>query len=110
MSMILLKRACLLAAVMAPCLVLAEEPAPPAQSLATVEAILEHCAKINPAAADQFKQQAKLLAQGASEETLAKVRKSEEYQQSREATLESLAKVDDVNAKKVCAQGLGPTR
>jgi hypothetical protein len=75
-----------------------------------METILEHCAKLNPAAADQYREQAKMLAQGASDETLDKVRKSDEYQQSRDSTLESLAKVDDQNAKKACAQGLAQNK
>jgi hypothetical protein len=106
MLMTTLKNMCLLAAIVAPGLALAAEPAPQAQALATTETILEHCAKVNPAAADQYREQAKLLAQGASEETLAEVRKSDEYQQSRDSTLESLAKVDDQDAKKACAQSL----
>ena len=106
MSMTMLKHVCLLAAIVAPGLALAEEPAPQAQALATMETILEHCAKLNPVAADQYREQVKLLAQGASEETLAKVRKSDEYQQSRDSTLESLAKVDDQDAQKACAQSL----
>ena len=115
MPMTMLKHACLLAAIVAPGLALAAEPAPQAaepapqaQTLATMETILEHCAKLNPAVADQYRQQAKLLVHGASEEALAKVRQSDEYQQSRDSTLESLAKVDDQNAKKACAQSLAP--
>lgn len=106
MPMTILKHACLLAAIVAPGLALADEPAPQAQTLATMETILEHCAKLNPAIADQYREQAKLLVQGASDETLAKVRKSDEYQQSRDSTLESLAQVDDQDAKKACAQSL----
>ena len=110
MTMTILKKACLLAALVAPGLALADEPAPQAQTLASMEAILEYCAKLSPAAADQYREQAKRLGQGASEETLAKVRKSDEYQQSRDSTLESLAKVDDQNAKKACAQSLSQSK
>ena len=108
MPLTILKHACLLAAMVAPCLVLADEPAPQAQALASTDAILEHCAKLNPANADQYLAQAKLLAQSASEETLDKVRHSDEYQQSRDLMLESLAKVDEKDAKKACAQSLAP--
>lgn len=106
----LLKHAYLLAAIAAPGIALSDEPAPPAQSLATLETILEHCAKINPADADQFREQRKALAQGASEETLAKIRKSDEYQQTRDSTLESLAKVDEQSAKKVCTQSVAKSK
>lgn len=106
MPMTMLKQACLLAALVAPCLALAEEPAPQAQTLATLETMLEHCARLNPEAADRFREQAKLVAQGASEEALAKMRKSDEYQKSRDSTLESLAELGDEYAKKACAQSL----
>ena len=102
--MTMLKNVWLLAAIVAPGLVLAGEQAPQAQSLATTEAILEHCAKLIPAASDQFREQAKLLAQGASEETLAKVRKSEEYRAAHDSTLESLAKVGERDGKRACEQ------
>jgi hypothetical protein len=104
MLMTMPKKLWLLAAIVAPGLALADEPAPQAQALAITEAIVEHCAKLIPADADRYREQARLITQGASEETLAKVRKSDEYQQSREATLESLAKVDEKDAKKACAQ------
>lgn len=106
MTMTMLKKVCLLAAFVVPGLALADEPAPQPQTLGSMEAILEHCAKLNPAGADQYQEQAKRLGQGASEETLAKIRQSEEYQQSRDSTLESLANIDGENAKKACAQGL----
>lgn len=96
----------LLVAIVAPSLVVAEEPAPQAQTLASVETILEHCATLIPANADRYRAQAKLLTQGASEEALAKVRNSAEYQQARSSTLESLAKVDEQDAKKACAQSV----
>jgi hypothetical protein len=110
MSMKILKHASLLAAIVAPGLALSDEPAPQPQALATVDTILEHCAKLDPAAADRYREQAKLLVQGASEETLDKVRKSDEYQQSRDSTLESLAKVDDQEAKKACTQSLAQNK
>ena len=104
MFMTMSKKLWLFAALVAPGLALADEPTPQAQALATTEAIVEHCAKLIPAEADRFREQGTLLTQGASEETLAKVRKSDEYQQVREATLESLAQVDEKDAKKACVQ------
>ena len=102
------KKLLVLAAILAPALVLADEPVPQAQSLATVETVLDHCAKLIPAGADRFREQAKQLTQGASEEVLNKVRKSEEYLASRDSTLESLAKVGEKEAKKACEQHLAP--
>jgi hypothetical protein len=105
-TMKMLRRVCLLAAIVVPGLTLADEPAPQAQSLATVEALLGHCAKLIPAAADRYRELAKLLAQGATEETLANLRQSEEYRASHDLTLESLAKVSEQDAKKACEQHL----
>jgi hypothetical protein len=110
MPRILLKHACLLIAIATPGLALSDEPAPEAQSLATMETILDHCAKLNPADADKYREQRKVLAQGANEETLDKIRKSDEYQQARDSALESLAKVDDQNAKKACGQGVAQSK
>src|SRR5580704_3369911 len=87
MLMTMPKKLWLLAAIVAPGLALGDEPAPQAQALATAEAILEHCAALIPAEADRFRKQGTLLTQGASEETLVKVRKSDEYQQSRDLAL-----------------------
>jgi len=113
----LLQRACLIAALMAPALTMAEEPAtdapapvaervPDAKSLANVEAILEYCAKLDPASATRYLEQAKMVTQGASEETLSKVRGTNDYLQAHGELDESLAKVDARGAKKVCAQQL----
>jgi len=99
-----------LAAVAVSGLALAGEPVPDAKPLATVEAILDYCAKVDPAAAERYQEHVKLVAQGASEETLAKVRKSNEYQQAHGEVDEFLAKVDPHNAKKVCSQQLGQTQ
>jgi len=104
--MTMAKRLCLFAAVLVHGLVLADEPAPEAKSLATVEAILQYCARADPAAADQYRDQARLLTQGLSEEMLAKVRKSGEYRQSHESALESLAKAGEQDAKQACAQSV----
>jgi hypothetical protein len=104
------KELCLLVALVAPGLALGDEAAAPAaQELATADAILEHCATLIPAKADRFREQGTLLTQGASEEALAKVRKSDEYQQAREATLEALGKVDEKVALEACAQGIKPS-
>jgi hypothetical protein len=104
MMMTMAKRLCLLAAVLVPGLALADEATAQAQSLASSEAILEHCARLNPAAADQYREQAKLLTQGASEETLAKLRKTEDYRVTHDQTVESLAKVDEREAIQACEQ------
>lgn len=96
----------LLATLLAPVLALAEESPPDAGALGTVEAILEYCAKAVPSGAGRLQEQSRLIAQGASETTLAKLRKSEEYQASHDSTLESVARSDAEDAKKACEQYL----
>ena len=86
--------------------VFADEPAPEPRVLGTVEAILEYCVKADPPAADRYKEQVKLLAQGISEETLSKLRESAEYQQAHASVDEILAKADERNAKKACQSHL----
>jgi hypothetical protein len=88
----------------------ANEPVPDAKSLAMTEAILDHCAKVDPAYASNYQKRVQLVTQGANEETLAKVRKTDEYQQAHDSTVESLAKVKEQDAKKVCSQSLAENR
>jgi hypothetical protein len=88
----------------------ADEPAPDAKALAMTEAILDHCAKLDPAHASNYHQRMQLVAQGASEETLAKVRNTDDYQQTHDSAVESLAKVTEQDAKKACAQTLAELR
>lgn len=83
---------------------LAAQGLPDARMLGTTEAILDYCAKVDPAGADAFHSRARMVAQGASEESLQKVRNSDDYRQARDTTEESLAKVDQDDAVKVCAQ------
>ena len=87
-------------------LALAGEPAPDAKALATIEALVDHCAKANPASASNYQKRVQLVAQGASEETLAKVRKTDEYRQAHDSAVESLAKTNEQDTKKMCSQAL----
>ena len=118
-TMKLLGLICLAATLLAPGWVLADEPTPQvmpapeeakptpdARPLATVEAILDYCARLDASAADKYRQQAGLVSQGVDEETLARIRESDEYRQAHGEIDEFLAKVDARNAKKVCAQHL----
>jgi hypothetical protein len=100
---------CLIIVIAAPGLTLAEEaapdakPGPNARALGMTEAILGYCAKVDPSAAVKYQERVKLLAQGAGEETLVEVRKSDEYQQGRDSVAELVGKVDEHNAKRVCS-------
>jgi hypothetical protein len=88
----------------------ADEPVPDAKLLAMTEAIIDHCAKVDPTYASNYQKRLQLVTQGASEETLAKVRKTDEYQQAHDSAVESLAKVKEQDAKKICSQALAENR
>jgi len=98
---------CLVASIVAPDGVLAGGAAPDPKPLAIAEAILEYCAKFDPAAVATYREQVKLLLKGTSEDVLTKLRKSNEYKLAHGQVVEFLAKVDDHNAKKVCARRVG---
>lgn len=93
---------CLAAALAAPAA--AAEPVPSGLALGTVEALLQYCARVDPASAARYQQLGQLLAQGADEESLAAVRQSEDYRQSYDATTEQVREVGDEATRQTCAQ------
>lgn len=101
---------CLLIAIVAPGLTLAEEAAPDAKALGMTEAILSYCANADPSAAVKYQERVKLLVQGASEETLAEVRKSDEYRQAHDSVADLVGKVDEHNAKRACSESLAENK
>lgn len=84
----------------------AQEPAaaPNAQALAIAEGMVNYCAPIDPAAADKVRQLIKQLMQGASEQQLVEVRKSDEYRKAYDSVGDFTAKIDPRNAKKFCSE------
>jgi len=94
----------------APALSFAEDPAPDPRALGTAEAIVSYCAKIDPSAAAKYQQHVKLIVKNASEEVLAKVRQSSEYQQARDTVDESVGKLDEREAKRACSASLSPRK
>jgi hypothetical protein len=87
-----------------------EAPTVDARTLGIAEAILNYCAGIDPAAADKYRQQVKMLVQGASEQTLTQVRGSEEYRKARASMEDFVGKVDEHNAKRVCSEAVAPSK
>ena len=95
----------------APALSFAEDAAAPdPRALGTAEAIVSYCAKIDPAAAAKYQQHIKLLVRDVSQEVLAKVRQSSEYQQAHDTVGESLGKLDERDAKRACSASLSPRK
>jgi len=99
----------LMAVVVAAPVAVASEAGPDPTALATTEAILSYCAKVDPAGAAKIQGQIQLVTHGASDAALAEVRKSEAYKQARATADESLAKVDSHDALTICGQHPAPT-
>jgi hypothetical protein len=87
-----------------PLLAHADESAFDGRVLAATEAVLDYCAKIDPSAADQYRQQLKVMLHGATDEVLAKARDTDDYKQARAAAEDSLSKLDENDAKETCSQ------
>jgi hypothetical protein len=84
----------------------AQQAAPDPKVLGTTEAILAYCSKIDPSGGSKYLERVKRVTQGASDEVLAKVRKSDEYQQAHQSVDDFVGKVDEHNAMKVCSESL----
>jgi hypothetical protein len=84
----------------------ASEPVVSAQALGQMEALLSYCSNIDPATATRYQERVKRLLEGASVETLAKMRKSDEYQQSHDAMTDVFGKFDPESGRQACAQYL----
>jgi hypothetical protein len=83
----------------------AGEPDPAA--LGRAEAVLSYCAKAAPEQAADPQAEVKELTQGASEQLLARLRRSEEYLKAQQAVQDFVAKVDPHNARRVCSRSVG---
>ena len=90
----------------APTLAQPDAKAPDARALGVTEAMLDYCTKAYPASADKYQFQVKRLTQGASQETLAKVRSSEQYRRAHDAEGDFVSRIDPRNAKRACSKPL----
>jgi len=84
--------------------------APDPRALGMTEAVFDYCAKADPKGAAKVGARLKRLVQGASRETLAKVRKSDEYRKARSSVEDFVAKVDERNASRVCSGPLAASK
>jgi hypothetical protein len=84
----------------------ADETTPDPKVLGTTEAILAYCAKIDRAGESKYRERIKLVTQSSSDEALAKVRESDEYQEARQSVDDSVAKTDEHHAMKACSDFL----
>ena len=91
----------LLAAVVLPQFAVAET-AVTHQALATVQATLDFCAQVNPAAATNYRQQTGILVQGLAEEERDKLRAASEYREAYASTRDALQQVAVQDAVAAC--------
>jgi hypothetical protein len=88
----------------------ADEPkAPNPQSLGLIEAITDKCAEIDPDNVARYRAQVKMLTQDASDEAVAKVRKSDDYRQAYDSVADSLAATTGKDAVQACKGSLAPS-
>jgi hypothetical protein len=83
---------------------MADQAVPDARALGITEAVVSYCSKVDPKATAHYQERIRLLANGASEEQLARLRQSDEYQKAHASVDDFVAKVDEHNARKVCAE------
>ena len=90
----------------------AGEPVLKAQELGIMEAVLNICGKVDPAAARNLRERIEELTQGLSHDAVARMRASNEYRNAYDS-LQQLAgagdeRNDDRNARKLCSQSTAP--
>jgi hypothetical protein len=87
-------------------LAFADVPQPNPLALGVAEGVVNYCAPVDAASADKVRQVIKQLVQGASEQQLAEVRKSDDYRKAYDSVGDFTSKIDPHNAKRFCAETL----
>lgn len=106
-----LMRACVAGAwLFLPALAGADAPQPNAHALGVAEGMINYCGSVDPASAEQVRQVIKQLMQGASEEQLAEVRKSDDYRKAYDSVGDFTAKIEPRNAKHFCSESLAASK
>ena len=100
------KMFCLLAALAAPGLGLADDAAVDARAWANIDAILAYCANLDPSNAAKYVERGKLMAQGVDEKALSKIRKSDEYHHVYAAMTDQAKKSDPETVRGGCGKFL----
>ena len=75
-----------------------------ARTLGMAEALLDYCAKNDPAGAAKVRARLKQVTQGASRQALAAARMSREYRTAHDSEAAFVAKVDARNAERLCSK------
>ena len=99
-----------LVALLLPVLVWADGTAPNAHVLGIADSVVNYCGPIDATAAERLRRTVKQLEQGASEQQLAEVRKSDEYRKTYDSVSAFTGKIDPHDARKFCSQALAARR
>ena len=75
-----------------------------AHDLGITESMLHFCGRVDPASGARLKEKLRLLVQGATIETLEQARQSEDYRKAHRSTDAFIAKIDEHNFKRFCAE------
>jgi hypothetical protein len=81
-----------------------------AQLLGITESVLQYCSKTDAANAVKLQARVEQLVQGASEEAVARIRKTREYRTAYDSATDFVSKVADQNASKVCTDALAESK
>jgi hypothetical protein len=93
-----------------PALGWAEAPPPNAHVLGVAESALNYCGPLDPAAAARMRTIIEQLLQGVSQQQLSEVRESDEYRKAYDSVTDFVGKVDEHNAKRICAESVADSR
>jgi len=93
-----------------PALVWGEAPPPNAHVLGVAESALNYCGPVDPAAAVRMRTIIEQLIQGVSQQQLSEVRESDEYRKAYDSVTDLVGKVDEHNAKRICAESVADSR
>lgn len=83
---------------------------PDARILGITESALAYCRRLEPSATLKLDLQRRKLIRDVSATALEEIRKSDEYRQAYTAESDFVAKVDEHNSKRICAQPLAKGR
>jgi len=81
-------------------------PAPSADVLGTIEAVLNYCSKVDAGSAAGYQQRLKVVVQGADEKALTEVRESDEYRDAYQRIADLLVDVNADEARQTCSKSL----
>ena len=84
----------------------AEGEGPDPKTLGITESMLTYCTKVDAESAAKYRDRVKVLVQGASNDSLAKVRGSDAYRKARASMDDFVSKIDEHNAMRMCSNGL----